>query len=170
MTAKANSVAIQITSSGTLTVTDCANTPGKITRASGATGRGVDNAGTFNLYNGEISRYEATGSNQSNDSWGVVTGRTFNGKVLNEGTIKGGTFNGTVTNNYDVNDGTFSGTVINNAYGYINGGTFNGAVNNQKYGEIYGGTFSGTMTNEKNGVIHDSAYRTVTFHTASTTT
>lgn len=99
-----------------------------------------------------------------------MTGGTFNGKVLNEGTIKGGTFNGTVTNNYDVNDGTFSGTVINNAYGYINGGTFNGAVNNQKYGEIYGGTFSGTVTNEKNGVIHDSAYRTVTFHTASTTT
>lgn len=78
MTAKANSVAIQISSSGTLTVTDCANTPGKITRASGATGRGVDNAGTFNLYNGEISGHSDNSTYVSAYGSAVYSNGCFN--------------------------------------------------------------------------------------------
>ena len=45
---------IYIKSGGTLELTDCGKTPGKITVGNGITAGGIDNSGTFSLYGGSI--------------------------------------------------------------------------------------------------------------------
>lgn len=80
-----------------------------------------------------------------------ITGGTFAGEVINEGTIKNGIFAGRVTSNGTIMDnGTFNEEVTNS--GYIKDGTFNGKVTNSN--TIENGTFAGSVTNEgtiKNG-------------------
>ena len=80
-----------------------------------------------------------------------ITGGTFEGEVINEGTIKNGIFAGRVTSNGTIMDnGTFNEEVTNS--GYIKDGTFNGKVTNRN--TIENGTFAGSVTNEgtiKNG-------------------
>ena len=80
-----------------------------------------------------------------------ITGGTFAGEVINEGTIKNGSFEKKVTNGRTIMDnGTFNEEVTNS--GYIKDGTFNGKVTNSN--TIENGTFAGSVTNEgtiKNG-------------------
>ena len=72
-----------------------------------------------------------------------ITGGTFAGEVINEGTIKNGSFEKKVTNGRTIMDGVFKGVVENGGNGTIFGGTFAGRVNNSYGGHIFGGVFNG---------------------------
>lgn len=117
--------AIKLTG-GSFTLTDCQNS-GKITHASGNTGRGVYvDRGTFNMYGGSI-----TGNNANRGGGVYVSSSTFN------------MFGGSITGNNANNDGDGGGVYVrggnftmkdsasitgNNAAGgggvYVSGGTF----------------------------------------------
>ena len=124
--------------SGSLTLTDCKNNQGKVTRAYNKTGGGVEvNGGTFNLYGGKI-----TGNTAANGGGVKVTGGTVNmyggeiadnkaaGHVKGTGDgggvyMSGGTFHmrgGSITNNktevYGQGEGNGGGV-------YVSGGEFN---------------------------------------------
>ncbi len=106
---------IKVPSGVTLTITDCQNTAGKITHASGKYGRGVMvNGGTFNLYGGSI-----TGNTPSDTASG--------GGVYIDGN---GTFN--------MSGGNISG----NTTGYRGGGVYvdSGSTFNMSGGKITGNT------------------------------
>ena len=84
-----------------------------------------------------------------------ITGGTFAGEVINEGTIKNGIFAGRVTSNGTIMDnGTFNEEVTNS--GYIKDGTFNGKVTNGR--TIMDGVFKGVVENGGNGTIFGGTF------------
>lgn len=117
--------AIKLTG-GSFTLTDCQNS-GKITHASGNTGRGVYvSSGTFNMYGGSITGntardargcgggvYVASGSGTFNMYGGSITGNNANsyggGMYVDGGefTMSGGTIGGTKTG--ETNTATYGG-------------------------------------------------------------
>ena len=123
--------AIKLTG-GSFTLTDCQNS-GKITHASGNTGRGVYvDRGTFNMFGGSI-----TGNNANNDGDGggvYVSSGTFN--------MYGGSIGGTNAN--EPNTATYGGGVymLSGTF-YMSGGSITG--NNADRGggvEMYSGNFT----------------------------
>ena len=119
--------AIKLTG-GSFTLTDCQNS-GKITHASGNTGRGVYvDRGTFNIYGGSI-----TGNNANRGGGVYVSSSTFN------------MFGGSITGNNANNDGDGGGVYVkgSNSSFYMYGGSIGG--NNAVYGSgvyVNGGEFA----------------------------
>ncbi len=153
--------ALNILSSGILTLGDTLTVNGALANDGTITGSTVINNGTWSGAGttnsavdnfGTVSGGTFNGVYSTDYSDGTITGGTFNGLVNNYGwgTISGGTFHGDVYNDYLISDGTFNGSVTNytfNAGGGIYGGTFTGGVNNIFTGEISGGTFNCGVTN-----------------------
>lgn len=111
-----NTDAICVDSGKTVTLWDCQDN-GTVTHASGATGRGVQVQGTFNMYGGNI-----TGNNTTDAGGGVQVNGTFN---MHGGSI---TNNTAVANGGGVdlhNDHTFTmtaGTISGNTSKKLGGG------------------------------------------------
>ena len=181
----------EVTSGGTLTLTDCGST-GKVTRAYNNPGGGVkvENGGIFNMYGGTITKNTAT-----LQGGGVcVTGArsTFNmyGGAITDNTashgggvyVSGGKFtmngNASVTKNKTDNSQTSSGAGV-----YVDGGTFtmkdgtisgNNATNSPDGGVgVYnsstftmdGGTITGNTASQGGGV---GVYQTAKFEMNNT--
>ena len=136
---------IKVAEGKSLTVTDCQKTVGKITHAEGRGGSGIENCGTFTLWNGSITGNGLTKKNNGHPTGVYNNGGTFN---MNGGSITG---NAAL---WQDNDSLLR---INNGGGVYNSGTFNmtaGTIsdNNGNYGGgVYncGGTFNmsgGTIT------------------------
>ena len=124
--------AIKLTG-GSFTLTDCQNS-GKITHASGNTGRGVYvDRGTFNMYGGSI-----TGNNANRGGGVYVSSSTFN------------MFGGSITGNNANNDGDGGGVYVkgSNSSFYMYGGSIGGKNANEPNTATYGGgvyVLSGTF-------------------------
>ena len=116
--------AIKLTG-GSFTITDCQNS-GKITHASGNTGRGVYvDRGTFNMYGGSI-----TGNTANSYGGGVyVSSSTFN------------MFGGSITGNNANNDGDGGGVYVKGSNSSFNmyGGSIGGKNANEPNTATYGG-------------------------------
>ena len=138
--------AIKLTG-GSFTLTDCQNS-GKITHASGNTGRGVYvDRGTFNMYGGSITGnnardargcgggvYVASGSGTFNMYGGSITG--------NNATYGGGVYKCGSNSSFNMYGGSITGNTANSYGGgmYVDGGEFT----------MSGGTIGGTKTGETN--------------------
>ena len=111
---------IKVNTGASLTITDCQTDVGKITH-NGASGRGVNNTGTFTLWNGSIT------GNKMTTGGGILNNGTFymNGGSITNNTgssAGGGVYN---TNTFTMTGGTISGNTGGNGGGVHNTGTFN---------------------------------------------
>ena len=169
-----------------LTITDCQETPGKITHKEGKSGSGIENyaGATLTLWNGEISGNTGSGVYNKEGTFnmygGSITGNTTGaegGGVLN---TEGGTFNmygGSITDNsatssygggvqnssgrFNMYGGTISG---NKAYNF-GGGVYNGSIF-----KMYGGTISGNTAQSGGGGVRNGRTFTMSGGTISDNT
>lgn len=137
--------AIYVDSGKIVTLCDCKNS-GTVTHASGATGRGVQVKGTFNMYGGNI-----TGNNINSAGGGVQVNGTFN---MHGGSIT----NNTATANgggVDLHDGcTFimtAGTISGNTSKALGGGV--NTSNGSKF-TMSGGTITDNTAVTNGGGVH----------------
>ena len=160
----------EIVSSGKLTLTDCKNNQGKVTRAYNGTGGGVEvNGGEFNLYSGSITKNTADNgggvyvynSGEFNMYGGEIANNKAAGHVKGTGTgggvyVSGGTFNmrgGSITNNttevYGQGEGTGGGVYVhaNGTFNLYDGGEIKDNTATQYGGGVYVGSYgqSGTF-------------------------
>ena len=137
--------AIKLTG-GSFTLTDCQNS-GKITHASGNTGRGVYvDRGTFNMYGGSI-----TGNTANSYGGGVyVSSSTFN------------MFGGSITGNNANNDGDGGGVYVSSSTFNMFGGSIGGNNANEPNTATYGGgvyMLSGTFYMSGGSITGNNADR-----------
>lgn len=155
---------ISIPRNSSFTLTDCAETSGKITHAEGATGCGVSNQGTFYMYGGSIS---------GNARLGVENDGTFN---MYGGSISGNTeigvdnfvtfnlYGGSISGN---ESGLYTGTAFTMYGGSISGNTSGGVFNFDTF-NLYGGSITNNSTsNENGGGVYNEGTFTMTDGTIS---
>lgn len=169
-----------------LTITDCQETPGKITHKEGKSGSGIETyaGATLTLWNGEISGNTGSGVYNKEGTFnmygGAISGNITGaegGGVLN---TEGGTFNmygGSITDNsatssygggvqnssgrFNMYGGTISG---NKAYNF-GGGVYNGSIF-----KMYGGTISGNTAQSGGGGVRNGRTFTMSGGTISDNT
>ena len=139
-----NVAVIEVVSGASLTITDC-KTKGKITHDN-TNGRGINNGGTFVLWNGSIT--------------GNTTDTQSGGGVRNEGdfTMRGGNISNNTVSGYD-GGGVYNceNKTFTMYGGSITGNTaqYGGGVDNDGSMIISGGSITGNTATDKGGGVYE---------------
>ncbi len=142
---------IENDSGGTISIASDTIFQGKVENEDGSIDSGI--------FTGEVT----------NTPFGQISGGTFSGKVLNNGTITNGTgttpnFSGVVENDGRITGGTFKGSELRNkSGGLISGGHFTEtiSVTNEAGGSITGGNFDTASPLQNNGAISGGSFHKV---------
>ena len=155
---------IYIKSGGTLELTDCGKTPGKITVASGITAGGVDNSGTFSLFGGSIEGCKVASSQNRYHGGGVqVSGQQavfhmYGGAIRNcadcpsSGGQGGGVY--VASGTFNLYGGTIENCTTRNESVEGSSGGYGGGVcvNDGGVFNMEGGTIQGCYAYEGGGI------------------
>ena len=139
---------IYIKSGGTLELTDCGKTPGKITVGNGITAGGIDNSGTFSLYGGSIEGCKLDSNGIFRYGGGIEVGgqqavfNLYGGAIRNCANYVGYSSGGQGGGVY-VSSGTFN----------LYGGTIENCTTRNDSAQGSGGYGGGVCVND-NGVFH----------------